>query len=112
MINDQTTTPSPQNETVIGSAYKQIENTELTAKSKALKRLASIRTVASLYADADIKESSLRWLIFNEHRNGFDQCVRRIGRKVLIDLDDFEAWIDQQKIVHDISHLRPLSKWK
>lgn len=41
-------------------------------------------------------ENSIRWLIFHERTNGFHSCVRRIGRKVLIDASEFEAWIAKQ----------------
>jgi len=41
-------------------------------------------------------ENSIRWLIFHENANGFSRCVRRIGRKVLIDANEFEAWIATQ----------------
>ncbi|MCP4474164.1 MAG: DNA-binding protein [Gammaproteobacteria bacterium] len=57
------------------------------------KRLATVKQVADAYPA--FTQSSLRWLIFNEHSNGFDQCIRRIGRKILIDLDYFEKWIEQ-----------------
>ncbi|MBX3708212.1 MAG: hypothetical protein KIT56_00885 [Gammaproteobacteria bacterium] len=46
-------------------------------------------------------EASIRWLIFNEKINGFSCCVKRIGRKVLIDLDQFEAWIAKQGGAHE-----------
>ena len=36
--------------------------------------------------------SSLRFLIFNEHSNGFHRCVLRIGRRVLIDEERFIEW--------------------
>jgi len=42
-------------------------------------------------------ESSIRWLIFNEKTNGFSRCIKRIGRKILIDLNEFELWIREQK---------------
>lgn len=58
------------------------------------KRLATVRQIPALYPA--FTEASLRWLIFNEASNQFSQCVRRIGRKVLIDLDQFELWIDNQ----------------
>lgn len=58
------------------------------------KRLTTVRQTAELYAG--FSTSSLRWLIFNQKTNGFSICVRKIGRKVLIDLDQFEAWIDAQ----------------
>lgn len=39
----------------------------------------------------------LRWLIFHEHTNGFSRCVIRIGRRVLIDIDEFDAWINSHR---------------
>ncbi len=59
------------------------------------KRLATVKNVAALYPNA-FNESSIRWLIFNRKANGFEKCVRHIGKKVLIDLDAFEKWIDEQ----------------
>lgn len=61
-----------------------------------MKRLASVKQIPILYPDA-FTTASIRHLIFNEKRNGFYVCVRRIGKKVLIDLDEFERWIDLQK---------------
>lgn len=40
-------------------------------------------------------QSSIRWLIFNEKTNGFNNCIRRLGKKI-IDKDKFEELIDQQ----------------
>lgn len=34
----------------------------------------------------------LRHLIFYEHTNGFNCCVVRVGRRVLIDEDKFFEW--------------------
>ncbi len=59
------------------------------------KRLVTVRQAAEIYPA--FKLSSLRWLIFNEKANGFSCCIRRIGRKVLIDLDQFESWVDAQQ---------------
>ena len=59
------------------------------------KRLATVKTISQIYPGV-FTESSIRWLIFNQQENNFAQCVRRLGRKVLIDLDSFELWIDQQ----------------
>jgi hypothetical protein len=39
----------------------------------------------------------LRYLIFNGRINGFDACVVRIGRKILIDESAFFDWIRKQK---------------
>jgi hypothetical protein len=59
-------------------------------------RLASVRQLVEFYPP--FTQSSIRWLIFNESQNGFSVCVRRIGRKVLIDLDEFEGWVNAQKL--------------
>lgn len=59
------------------------------------KRLAPVKLIPNLYPGA-FSESSIRWLIFNQKHNGFSVCVRRIGKKVLIDLDAFESFIDAQ----------------
>ena len=40
--------------------------------------------------------SALRWLVFNERANGFDRCVRRVGRRVLIDEGAFFQWVESQ----------------
>ncbi len=36
--------------------------------------------------------AALRSYVFNAHRNGFDKVVHRVGRRVLIDEDAFQAW--------------------
>jgi hypothetical protein len=41
-------------------------------------------------------QSSLRNLIFNAKANGFDACLVRVGRKILIDEAAFFQWIDSQ----------------
>ncbi len=59
------------------------------------KRLATVKQAAQLYPA--LTESSFRWLIFNSKHYHFDSCLIRIGRKVLLDLDSFEAWIEKYK---------------
>lgn len=58
------------------------------------RRFATVRQAAELYPA--FTQASIRWLIFNEKQNGFNVCVRRVGRKVLLDLDQFDSWIDEQ----------------
>ncbi len=41
-------------------------------------------------------EGSLRWLRFNGNVNGFNTVVRTIGRKCLINVQEFQDWIEQQ----------------
>lgn len=38
----------------------------------------------------------LRALVFNADKNGFKRCIRRIGRRVLIDEAEYFAWVDTQ----------------
>jgi hypothetical protein len=58
------------------------------------RRLLTIRQFSDLHPS--FSESSLRWLIFNEKENGFNQVTRRVGRRVLIDENAFFAWVDSQ----------------
>ncbi len=39
----------------------------------------------------------LRHLIFHEKSNGFDSCVLRAGRRVLIDESRFFDWVDSHQ---------------
>jgi hypothetical protein len=43
-------------------------------------------------------EQSLRAFIFNDQKNGLAKfkAISRVGRKVLIDHNRFQAWIDSQ----------------
>lgn len=38
----------------------------------------------------------IRHLVFNAHKNGFNKCIRRIGRRVLIDEAAFFSWVEMQ----------------
>ena len=41
-------------------------------------------------------EGGLRHLIFHENENGFHKCIRRIGRRVLIDEHAFFEWVAEK----------------
>ena len=43
----------------------------------------------------------LRHLVFHEKTNGFDSCLVRVGRRVLIDEIKFFEWVDSQKMKGD-----------
>ncbi len=60
------------------------------------KRLVTVKQMPFLYSGA-FSEAAIRWLIFNEKENGFSRCIRRIGRKIILDLDAFESWIDEKE---------------
>ncbi len=57
-----------------------------------------IRTVKQVtQARPAFTEASLRWLIFNAERNGLNQALVRIGRRVLIDLERFDHWLEDHR---------------
>lgn len=58
--------------------------------------LSTVKNLPSKYPDANFTPATIRWLIYNAKDNGFDACIVRMGRKVLIDLARFEAWLDEQ----------------
>ncbi len=41
-------------------------------------------------------EGGIRALIFRSKSNGFDSCIRRIGRKILISKSAFSQWVEIQ----------------
>jgi len=41
-------------------------------------------------------EGGIRALIFRADDNGFNSCIRRIGRKILISKSAFSHWIEAQ----------------
>lgn len=58
----------------------------------------NLQTVTSLATDGPFSEGQLRWWIFMSANNGLDavNAVIRVGRRVYIDIDRFEDWIEQQ----------------
>lgn len=44
-------------------------------------------------------ENSIRWHIFNADQNGLNQynALKRLGRRVLIDTDQFFLWLEDQQ---------------
>lgn len=58
------------------------------------KRWASVKQTAETYPG--FSEHSLRWIIFNKNQNGFNRVMRQVGRKIIIDLDLFEEWVEAQ----------------
>jgi hypothetical protein len=59
------------------------------------KRYLTIRQTAQAYPA--MTESALRWLRFNGDVNGFNRCVLAVGRKLLIDADAFEQWLESHR---------------
>ena len=59
------------------------------------KRYLTIRQAAQAYPA--LTESALRWLRFNGDTNGFNSCVLTVGRKLLIDAQALESWLDSHR---------------
>ena len=58
----------------------------------------NLQTITSLAAEGPFSEGQLRWWVFMSASNGLDaaNALVRLGRRVYIDLDRFEDWIEQQ----------------
>ena len=56
------------------------------------KRYAAVKQIPNLYPAFTI--GGIRYLIFNKEEKGFANCVKKIGKKIVIDLDNFEKWIE------------------
>ena len=41
-------------------------------------------------------QGGLRWLLFHRQANGLDRAIVKVGRRVLIDVDQFFCWLAQQ----------------
>jgi hypothetical protein len=41
--------------------------------------------------------SALRHMVVKSGENGFNEVIRRVGKRVLIDEDAFFAWVEQQQ---------------
>ena len=41
-------------------------------------------------------QGGMRWLLFHREQNGLKHAVVKVGRKVLIDVDRFFLWLEQQ----------------
>jgi hypothetical protein len=61
-------------------------------QTEAATRWGTVKQASQRYPA--FSEASFRYLIFNEKQNGFSACLRRVGRKVLIDFNAFEKWVD------------------
>lgn len=56
----------------------------------------NLKSPTQLAAEGPLSLDQIRWLIFNAKHNGLDSCIARIGRRVYIDVDGFDAWLQVQ----------------
>lgn len=59
--------------------------------------MRTLRSIADFAKETAFTEAQLRWFIFNESNNGMKQAgaVIRIGRRVYIDVEGFDRWLNQ-----------------
>ncbi len=63
--------------------------------AKLSRRLVTVKDI--LAANPCLTHGWLREQLFFRDRNGLDECVVQIGRKLLIDMDAFEQWLLNRK---------------
>lgn len=63
--------------------------------SEVIQKFAAVKELPKLHPS--FSEPALRYLIFNAKKNGLDKCLRKIGRKILINVSAFESWVDSHK---------------
>lgn len=64
-------------------------------KKNKQKRFAPLKEIALMHPAFHV--DYMRYLIRHAEKNGLDKCIRKVGRKIFINLDDFEEWIDSSK---------------
>ena len=79
-----------------------------TSKIPGGKRLATVKQLVRHPSYEWLSEASLRHLIFAARRrvgtrgaaipgNGLDLALIKVGRKILIDVDEFDRWIESHR---------------
>ena len=43
-------------------------------------------------------KGGLKWLRFNGEANGFNTCIRKLGKKCVVSIRAFETWVNSQKV--------------
>ncbi len=61
-------------------------------KSKPNTKYASVSDLIRLYPA--FSDGQIRYYIRNSATNGFNKCMRRIGKNIFINISDFEKWIE------------------
>jgi hypothetical protein len=58
----------------------------------------NLQTVTEFSSASPFSEGQLRWFIFNSQANGLAKAdaIVRVGRRVYVDVDNFEGWINAQ----------------
>lgn len=54
-----------------------------------------LKTVKAFCDGTPFSESQLRWWIFNAESNGLAPAIVRIGKRVYIDVEQFDEWVSR-----------------
>jgi hypothetical protein len=74
---------------------RQVQPGETTPQNRKHSRLIPLAKWPNYHEWPPV--GGLRYLVFHEKTNGFDHCVVRIGRRVLIDEDSFFEWAESHR---------------
>ena len=59
----------------------------------------NLRTTSQLASETPaFSEAAIRWMIFRSKENGLDAALVRIGRRVFIDVEKFNSWLDSRRV--------------
>ena len=53
----------------------------------------NLKSPNQLAKDGPLSLGQWRWIIFNSKTNGLESSIVKIGRRVYIDTDGFDAWL-------------------
>jgi hypothetical protein len=72
-----------------------LEVTRMSETAVSPKRYLTVRQASKAYPA--FSEAALRWMRFCGRENGFDACVLKVGRRMLIDAEALERWIESHR---------------
>ena len=61
-------------------------------------RISSVKNLVNHYPDF-VSESGWRWLLFNRKENKLDRCIIKQGRRIFLNLDLVDEWLDANREV-------------
>lgn len=68
----------------------------------------NLKSVMQLAADGPFSIDQLRWFLFCSKTNGLESSIIRVGRRVYIDSDGFDLWLQSKnpnyRSVSEVQH--------
>lgn len=56
----------------------------------------TLKTVMQLAAEGPFSSDQIRWYVFHSKDNGLESSIVRVGRRVYIDTDGFDMWLQSK----------------